>query len=475
MKVLVAEDDSKIRLVLASLLTTWEFEPLLAEQGMSAWHMVQQTNPQLIILDWMMPELDGLEFLRRLRGLSLTPAPYVIMLTCRGGTEDTVAALEAGANDFVSKPFEAEELRARLRVGERVIRLQQELADRAHELARQGEEVARRNRALALLHETGQALAQATNEEQLLQSICRLLVERGGYRLAWAGYPERGKRQVLQPMAMAGRQDIQRVTWGESPTSNGPIGIPSRTGQPAIAHGVLDPYFAPRIHTPTGYAAAISLPLVAAERIFGELVIYANEADAFTDEEAALLLRLAAETAYGIAALRNAAARLQAEEELQQEHARAQQYLDVAGVLMLAVDEQGKITLINRKGSAILGWREEELLGQDWFQHCFSQGTRQVMRRLFDRLMAGEPVTNDYHEEPILIRSGTERILAFHHSIIRQQGGKACGVLFSGQDVTEQRRAEEALRQSEHNYRALFDRTVTLSLPSDAYGIEKRR
>ncbi|HEU0264686.1 MAG TPA: response regulator, partial [Geobacterales bacterium] len=455
MKVLVAEDDGKIRRVLASLLTTWGFEPVMAEHGAAAWQILQQETPQLVILDWMMPELDGLEFLRRLRALSLTPSPYVLMLTCRGGTEDTVAALEAGANDFVSKPFEAEELKARLRVGERVVRLQQELADRVIEMARQRQEVARRNRDLGLLHETGQALAQASSEQELLQSICRSLVESGGYRLAWAGYPERGKRESLQPLAVAGNRDTRRLSWGGNPTGSGPAGIPSRTGQPAVSHDVQDPYFAPRNPTPAGYAAVIALPLVAADRVFGELVIYADDPFAFSDEETALLSRLAAETAYGIASLRNAIARQRAEEELLREHARAQQYLDVAGVLMLAVDGEGRITLINRKGSAILGWREEELLGRDWFESCFANGTRKHMRHLFERLMAGEPVANDYHEEPVLIRSGTERILAFHHSVIRHQDGEACGVLFSGQDVTEQRRAEEALRESERNYRAL--------------------
>jgi sigma-B regulation protein RsbU (phosphoserine phosphatase) len=135
MKVLIAEDDAISRRVLEAFLRRWGFEVESFEDGGTAWERLQQKDaPSLVILDWMMPELGGVEICRRVRAAGRPQPAYLILLTSRTGSEDIVAGLEAGADDYVTKPFNREELRARVQGGARVVELQRSLAERVEEL-----------------------------------------------------------------------------------------------------------------------------------------------------------------------------------------------------------------------------------------------------------------------------------------------------------------------------------------------------
>jgi DNA-binding response OmpR family regulator len=128
MKVLIAEDDVTTRRLLEILLSKWGYETEVTDDGKEAWHALQATDPpQMAIFDWMMPEMNGVELCRKIRESITPPLIYIILLTVKDRKEDIVSGLDAGANDYVIKPFEQEELRARLRVGERVVELQSAL------------------------------------------------------------------------------------------------------------------------------------------------------------------------------------------------------------------------------------------------------------------------------------------------------------------------------------------------------------
>jgi DNA-binding response OmpR family regulator len=134
MRILIAEDDPVSRRVLETTLQKWGYEVVSVADGEQAWTILAgETPPPLAILDWMMPEVDGIELCRRVR--ERLPRPlYLILLTARGSKEDIVTGLDAGADDYVTKPFDREELRARLQVGVRIVTLQAELAERVAEL-----------------------------------------------------------------------------------------------------------------------------------------------------------------------------------------------------------------------------------------------------------------------------------------------------------------------------------------------------
>jgi CheY-like chemotaxis protein len=134
-RVLIAEDDPVSCLVLERTLCGWGYGVAVARDGAEAWAALAADDaPRLAILDWMMPGVEGPEVCRRVRALARPIPTYLILLTARGQTDDVVTGLESGADDYVTKPFDRQELRSRLRVGERFLALQTRLAERVQEL-----------------------------------------------------------------------------------------------------------------------------------------------------------------------------------------------------------------------------------------------------------------------------------------------------------------------------------------------------
>lgn len=124
MKILVADDDPVSRRALEALLGKWDYQVTAASDGESAWRILQANDaPRLAVLDWTMPVLDGLEVCRRVRQRAREPYTYILLLTARDSKEDVVEGLEAGADDYLTKPFDRQELKARLRVGRRSLAL----------------------------------------------------------------------------------------------------------------------------------------------------------------------------------------------------------------------------------------------------------------------------------------------------------------------------------------------------------------
>jgi len=135
MKILIAEDDPVSRRVLEATLSKWGYEVMSTSNGREAWEALAAPDaPRLAILDWMMPEMDGIEVCRRARGRPEAGPLHILLLTARGRKEDVIAGLQAGADDYVTKPFDHEELRARVQVGQRIVELQTVLASRVAEL-----------------------------------------------------------------------------------------------------------------------------------------------------------------------------------------------------------------------------------------------------------------------------------------------------------------------------------------------------
>lgn len=159
MKVLVADDDVTSRRMLERLLPRWGYEVVVAGDGDEAWGLLSGPDaPTLAVLDWVMPGRDGVTICRELRSTEKGRFCHIILLTSRGRTDDIVRGLEAGADDYISKPFEAEELRVRLRAGQRILELENELIASREAFRRQA------------LHDT---LTGALNHGALLDVLAR--------------------------------------------------------------------------------------------------------------------------------------------------------------------------------------------------------------------------------------------------------------------------------------------------------------
>ena len=135
MRVVIAEDDAVSRRILETLLGQWGYEVTTTLDGEAAWEVLQGPNaPSLAILDIMMPGIDGLELCRRLRQSPTSMPPYIILLTANQGVREIVKGIEAGADDYLTKPYDRDELRVRVQVGARIIELQTKLAERVQQL-----------------------------------------------------------------------------------------------------------------------------------------------------------------------------------------------------------------------------------------------------------------------------------------------------------------------------------------------------
>ena len=178
-------------------------------------------------------------------------------------------------------------------------------------------------RALVFLSSSNRALLRATTTQPLLDEVCRLATETGGYRLAWIGYADHGERKLVRPLAQAGDSlDYMNslvVSWADDERGRGPTGTAIRTGRPALVRTIMtDPDCAPWLQAALehGFQSAIALPLRVDDKVFGALSLYAAEPDAFDEEETKLLMEVADDLTFGIEVLRTREARSEADEEL---------------------------------------------------------------------------------------------------------------------------------------------------------------
>jgi PAS domain S-box-containing protein len=193
------------------------------------------------------------------------------------------------------------------------------------ERKRAEEKLARLNRTLQTLYQCNQALVRATEEYELLRSVCRILVEVGGLRMAWVGYREFDENKTVRPVALAGYEAGYlgkiNITWADIDTGRGPTGTAIRTGTACWTRDNLtDPNLAPwrAEDLSHGYASSISLPLMSHGQAFGALALHAEEPDAFTESAIEQYTDLANNLAYGVIALRTREERKRAESEIRQ-------------------------------------------------------------------------------------------------------------------------------------------------------------
>ena len=165
--------------------------------------------------------------------------------------------------------------------------------------------------------------------------------------------------------------------------------------------------------------------------------------------------------------IRNITDRKRVEEALRRERDKAQQYLDLAGVMFVTLNKEGEIILINRKGCQILGYEEKELLGRDWFDTCLPLEESNSVKKIFNKLMAGETEPVEYYENPVVTRSGEKRIIAWHNTVLIDDKGSIIGTLSSGEDITERKHSEELLRDSQAELSAIIQNIPVILLIVD--------
>lgn len=145
--------------------------------------------------------------------------------------------------------------------------------------------------------------------------------------------------------------------------------------------------------------------------------------------------------------------------ELTAQRDQVRQFLDVSSVIMIAIDPQGHVLMINRTGAEVLGYRQSEILGLNWFDTFIPQAARKDVKEVFADVISGKIAQSEYHENTVVARDGKEILVAWHNTICRDRDGKVTFSLSSGVDITHERRLIQELRQSEERFRDLFENT----------------
>ncbi|HSQ66841.1 MAG TPA: PAS domain-containing protein [Polyangiaceae bacterium] len=290
-------------------------------------------------------------------------------------------------------------------------------------------------------------IVRATSELEMLESVCRTLVEVGGYRLAWVGYAERDEARTVRPVASAGEAegyvDSIRVSWADSELGKGPSGTAIRTRQPSINRNTrTNPDFAPwrDVALQHGFESSIALPLAAGDETLGALAVYASEPDAFDTDECSLLVRFAEDLAFGMSSLR-------AKQDLREATlARARfAILDEAPGGFMALGRDWRLLYVNAAGARKLGHTPESLIGRDIWE-AFPPAVGGPFWHAYHRAMdAREVVEFEEYYAPL---DGSFEVRAYPIEF-------GIGVYFS--EVSERNRLEAALRESEERFRQLAE------------------
>jgi len=326
------------------------------------------------------------------------------------------------------------------------------------ELIRANNELRLMSRARAMTTDCNRALVRTTEENQLLQEMCRIGVESGGYLVAWIGLALNDAAKTIQPVAIAGDHgryfESVRISWADDEHGNGPAGLAVRTGTTQVTRDAAsDPRFKTwrKEALARGYLAVASLPLVHQGETYGVFGLFSGDAETFGAAEIELLEELASDIAYGIFNLRTRVAHRQAEAEIERSEQRFHTTFELAPVGINHIDPEGRILLANPRMGQILGYTPDELIGRNVKEFSLPEDEEatEELWSLREKLHAGE-IQSISAERRYRHKDGSPVVVALTITAQRDAEGRPLYDITALEDITARKR-EERLLALEHS------------------------
>jgi PAS domain S-box-containing protein len=437
------------------------FEAPNGEQGLA---VVRAERPHLVITDLLMPVLNGYQFVKQLRlDPGLAAIPVVFYTAHYGEREARALAALSGVSDILTKPADPVQV---LKIVEQALRGESEGGaatapaavtseyDReqlrlvTHELSETVDDLRHANARLRALINIGLEFASGRSFEGRVQRFCASVGDLFAASYVAIGILD-GLDGTLQRFVTCGQEatdwtrtpdaaeGLLRTVVGERRTLRG------HNFDPDASTGRL-PFVVPQGH------AFVAAPIASPARVYGWICLVGNEELTFSLDDEQLVDALAGQIGRVYELEHEVADRQRAELAVVQERDRAQQYLDAAEVVLLGLNLDGQITLVNRYACSVLGWPQEELLGRAW-----SSFIPEPLRRWFEETFVSviEGRRSSIIENPLLTRSGDERLIAWHNKLLYDPEGRPTGTLSCGIDITDRHAAVEAMRTAEERMR----------------------
>jgi PAS domain S-box-containing protein len=423
-KIMIVDDDVTVQMELEEYLNHMDYTVVgIADTGAGAVETAREMKPDLILMDINLPgEMDGISAAQK---ISEEMDVAVVFITGFGDPEYIERAKRVEPFGYVMKPFDEKEINGVIEIVLHKRKMELELKAAHDRLERanldlQGEIEARKKAEKVLLErdERYTALFDRSIDCIYIHDFEGNFIDANPAALKLFGYI---------------KDEIRSLNFAS---------LLSQDQIPALLKVIEE------LKTTGFYEGPLEYKLVSKN---GEAIYVETKASVIYRDGAPYAIQ-------GIA--RDIKDRKLSEEALRESEKRARQYLDIAGVAFVALDDEGNITLLNKRGLEILGYGGEELLGKNWFKTCLPERMTDDVLDVYHQLIRGEVEPVEYYENPVLTKDGKERIIAWHNSTLRDPAGEIVGILSSGEDITDRLLADEALKESEEKYRSMMEAMI---------------
>jgi diguanylate cyclase (GGDEF)-like protein/PAS domain S-box-containing protein len=332
----------------------------------------------------------------------------------------------------------------------------------------------RTNRALRVLNECNYGLTHITDEQNLLQYICEVIINIGGYRFSWVGYAKDDKQKTVQPMAKAGFEEgyLENVIlWADKPRGRGPTGNCIRTNSRQICRNIAkDPAFKPWRKTALArnYQSSVALPLIIDSKTIGALNIYSSEIEVFDTDEVKLLSNLAENLAFGIRSARFKKESRIADLVLRNSEEKFRSTFGHAPVGMVMVNSEGTLIEVNKAALKLSGLSKKEMVGSSIAAITHPEDIEKSMK-YFKDLWSGKMESYQI-EKRYLHKDGHTIHCILHGSLVRDENNNPLFMVGQVEDITAKKHLNDVLTASEAKFKMLYHDTPAMFINVDLSG-----